>query len=183
MAKTQYKRFSSTSFIFVSCLRAFSYYPSISPEKCPKYLSVFRCVFVVRHHHHFCTENAMHFFFVLAPCRPNDIKFEIRVHLPSFLVCFASCAKQMHYTNISNQGLFSNLPSWVQLKLIWSESEANSREEFLRKLLRKNSEFSIIFQECSLANHNLFEILFFFFHFFLQWNRATDTWIIKIETK
>lgn len=40
--KTQYKRISSTSFIFVSCLRAFSYYPSISTEKCPKCLSFLR---------------------------------------------------------------------------------------------------------------------------------------------
>ena len=45
LQKTQYKRISSTSFIFVSCLRTFSYYPSISPEKCPKCLSFlrFRC--------------------------------------------------------------------------------------------------------------------------------------------
>lgn len=73
--KTQYKRFSSTSFIFVSCLRAFSYYASISPEKCPKYLSF--CVFVLRFHHHFCTKFSF-----------SKYQIYIRVLLPVFcIVC------------------------------------------------------------------------------------------------
>lgn len=97
--KTQYKRFLSTSFIFVSCLRTVFYFPSISPEKCPKYLSL----------------AAFSVFFAFIISFLHKIQFfQVRIqHLYNFLVSqklcvhFASYAKRMHYIYIKSQGLLS----------------------------------------------------------------------------
>lgn len=95
--KTQYKRFLSTSFIFVSCLRTVSYFPSISPEKCPKYLSL----------------AAFSVFFAFIISFLHEIQFfQVRIqHSYNFSVfhklCvrFAPYAKRMHFTYIECQGL------------------------------------------------------------------------------
>ena len=90
----------------------FSYYPSISPEKCPKYLSFLRFSFfafiiISARNSALFFPLALSFFF----SNYKFYNFEYRVFVSpekrtrKICVCFASCAKRMHFSNVRNQGL------------------------------------------------------------------------------